>query len=99
MDLIIRVYSGLNNKLLPLISLLRIARKEKKNVKCLWGPDAYINKNMYEFIELFKPINDITFINEGEYVESYFNKDNKIYNKKGSDRDRKEIIYKTNIVN
>jgi hypothetical protein len=96
MDLIIRVYSGLNNKLLPLFSLLRIARKENKNVKCLWGPDAYIDKNIYEFLELFKPINDITFINEGEYVKSFYNKDNKIYNKMGSDRDRKEIIYKTN---
>ena len=96
MDLIIRVYSGLNNKLLPLISLLRIARKENKNVKCLWGPDAYTSKNIYEFTDLFKPIKNITFINENEYIESFYNGNNKIYNKLGSDRDRKEIIYKTN---
>ena len=43
----IKVYSGLNNKLIPLLSLLRIAKKENKIIKCYWGNDAYINKNMF----------------------------------------------------
>lgn len=91
----IHVHSGLNNKLIPLISLLRIARKENKKIYCFWGNDAYLSKSLFSFLDLFEPIKDINFINFYEFNKQ-FNKQNKIYNKKGSDRDRNEIIYHSN---
>lgn len=89
----IYVHSGLNNKLIPLISLLRIARKENKKINCYWGNDAYLSKSIFSFLDLFEPIKDINFINFNEFDRQFKNQKNIIYNKKGSDRDRKEIIY------
>ena len=91
----IYVYSGLNNKLIPLLSLLRIARKENKDIKCYWGSDAYISNSIFEFSDLFEPINNITFIEQNEYDKVFINNKCKIYNKDGSDRNRKEIIYQS----
>ena len=94
MSFYIEVYSGLNNKLLPLLSLLRIARKENKKIKCFWGQDAYIYKSIFSFTDLFETIQDISFISPIEYKTAYNNPSYTLYNKYGSDRDRKEIIYK-----
>lgn len=98
-NFIISVYSGLNNKLLPLISLLRICRKEKGTIKCFWGNDAYINEYKYSFTDLFLPIKDIEFISKLEFDNQFKNTNNIVYNKAGSDRDRKEIIYHHNNTN
>ena len=97
MSFYIYVHSGLNNKLIPLLSLLRIARKEGKTIKCHWGKDAYINKSIFSYNDLFENIDDIEFITQNDYVKAFNNNDNIIYNKSGSDRDRNEIIYRKNI--
>ena len=94
MTFYIYVRSGINNKLVPLLSLLRIAKKENRKIKCCWGEDAYINKSLFSFLDLFKNINDIEFINMNEYINVFKNENNKIYNRDGSDRNRNEIIYK-----
>ena len=94
MTFYIHVRSGLNNKLVPLLSLLRISRKENKIIRCYWGIDAYMNKCLFLFTDLFKNIDDIEFISIQEYNKQFYNSNNKIYNKLGSDRDRNEIIYK-----
>ena len=99
MSFYIHVYSGLNNKLIPLLSLLRIGRKENKTIKCLWGNDIYVSKPSFKFNDLFEDIEGIEFINNTEFVANFNNKDNIIYNKHGSDRDRNEIIYNTNSKN
>ena len=92
----ISVYSGLNNKLIPLLSLLRIANKENKKIKCYWSNKCWGNKsisNNYHFLDLFESIENIDFIDKNEFNKMY-NSKVKIYNKNGSDRDRNEIIYK-----
>ena len=58
----IHLHSGLNNKLIPLLSLLRIARKEKKKIKCYWGNDAYLSKSLFNFNDLFEDIKEIEFV-------------------------------------
>ena len=99
MSFYIYVHSGLNNKLIPLLSLLRIARKEGRTIKCHWGNDAYINKSIFSYNDLFENIPDIEFITKTEFDTAFNNKDNIIYNKSGSDRDSNEIIYRKNINN
>jgi len=99
MSFYIHVYSGLNNKLIPLLSLLRISKKENKTIKCLWGNDIYVSNPLFKFNDLFEDIEGIEFINNTEFVENFNNKNNIIYNKHGSDRDRNEIIYNTNSKN
>lgn len=96
MNFYIYVHSGLNNKIIPLVSLLRIANKENKQIYCLWGEDAYCNKCIVQNIELFEPIKNVSFINKTEFMKQYTNNNNKIYNKNGSDRNRNEIIYSNN---
>lgn len=94
----ISVYSGLNNKLLPLLSLLRIAEKENTIINCFWSNHCWGNKivnNDYHFLDLFEPIKNIQFISRDKF-EVYYKSNNKIYNKNGSDRNRKEIIYYSN---
>lgn len=93
----IYVRSGLNNRIMPLMSLLRIARKENKQVKCYWGEDAYTDHVIVHETDLFEPIKDVEFISKKKFVESFFNKNSVVYNKMGSDRDRNEIIYKPEI--
>lgn len=88
----IYVYSGLGNKLLPLLSLLRISKKENQNIECYWGEGGYKNNN-YEFLDLFKPIENIKLINKSEFNKKFKSNQYKIYNKHGSDRDKKELIY------
>ena len=95
MSFFIHVYSGLNNKLIPLLSLLRIAKKENKNIKCYWGRDAYLSKSLFDFYDLFENIKEIDFISSSDFLKEYNNKNNIVYNKSGSCRDRNEIIYKT----
>uniref|UniRef100_A0A6C0FA90 Uncharacterized protein n=1 Tax=viral metagenome TaxID=1070528 RepID=A0A6C0FA90_9ZZZZ len=89
----IYVRSGLNNKLIPLLSLLRIARKENAIIKCYWGEDAYAHATLTFFQEMFLPIERIEFISKKQFIKAFFNKNNSIYNKEASDRDRNEIIY------
>jgi len=96
MTFFIHVRSGLNNKLIPLLSLLRIAKKENKNIKCYWRNDAYLSKSLFNFYDLFENIKEIDFISPSDFLKEYNNKNNIVYNKSGSDRDRNEIIYKTN---
>tara|TARA_B100000035_G_C21036462_1_gene571245 strand:+ start:7412 stop:8284 length:873 start_codon:yes stop_codon:yes gene_type:complete len=96
MDFFIYLYSGLNNKLIPLISLLRIANKENKKIYCVWGEDAYCDKTIIQYHHLFEPIDNIIFIDKNKFVQEFNNSNNKIYNKNGSDRDRNEIIYSKN---
>ena len=95
----IKVHSGLNNKLIPLLSLLRIAKKENKNIKCYWGNQAYLSNSLFHFNDLFENVKEIQFISSKEFNQEFNNKNNIIYNKSGSDRDRKEIIYNTNSKN
>lgn len=90
----LHVYSGLNNKLVPLLSLLRISQKENRKLKCLWGNDTYLNKTLFTFNDLFENIDNVEFITMQEYFNLFNNKSNKIYNRLASDRDRNEIIYR-----
>ena len=99
MSFFIYVHSGLNNKLIPLLSLLRIAKKENKNIKCYWGNQAYLSNSLFHFNDLFENVKEIQFISSKEFNQEFNNKNNIIYNKLGSDRDRKEIIYNTNSKN
>ena len=55
MTFFIHVYSGLNNKIIPLISLLRIALKEKKEIRCCWGADIYKSNYGINFYDFFEP--------------------------------------------
>lgn len=99
MSFFIYVYSGLNNKLIPLFSLLRIAKKENKIIKCYWGNDAYLSKTLFEFCDLFEPVNGLEFISLQDFSKEFNNTNNIVYNRLGSDRDRNEIIYTTNSKN
>lgn len=90
----ISVYSGLSNKLIPLITLLRIARNENQNIKCFWDKSAYQKNIIFHFNDLFIPIKNIEFIDKNEYLRAFNDSSNKIYNKYGSDRDRDEVIFK-----
>ncbi len=93
----ISVHSGLNNKLIPLLTLLRIARKEKRKIKCYWGNDAYLSKYIYHFNELFESIKDIEFISKQEFYKELHNKHNIIYNVDGNcSGGENDITYKTN---
>ena len=96
MTFCLHVHSGLNNKLVPLLGLLRIAKKENRQLKCLWGNDAYINKSLFSFNDLFESIDNLEFITIQEYVNLFNNQNTKIYNRSGSDRDRSGIIYNNN---
>jgi hypothetical protein len=89
----IYVRSGLNNKIIPLMSLLRIARKENAVIKCYWGEDAYIKESITPFLVMFCPMKGVEFIRKKEFTKAFFKKGNSIYNKQASDRDRNEIIY------
>ena len=65
----IKVHSGLGNKIIPLLSILRIAQKENKKVNCYW---SNLNRNFKKldnthFLKLFEPINNINFINGIKY--------------------------------
>ena len=73
MTFYIQIHSGLNNKLIPLLSLLRIARKENRKIKCFWGPDAYTSSVIFKFLDLFEPIKDIDIINQTEYIQAFNN--------------------------
>lgn len=69
-NLIIKVSSGLNNKLLPLLSLLRIAYKYNYNIKCFWTNICMGSVKVdegYHFLDFFKPIVKIEFINKDEF--------------------------------
>ena len=57
------------------------------------GVNVHIKNHNYEFLDLFKPIENIKFINESEFNKKFKSNQYKIYNKHGSDRDRKEIVY------
>ena len=96
MTFCLHVHSGLNNKLVPLLGLLRIAKKENRKVKCLWGNDAYINRVLFTFNDLFESIDNLELITIEEYMNLFNNQNNKIYNKSGSDRDRSGVIYTNN---
>jgi len=96
MSFFIYVYSGLNNKLIPIFSLLRIAKKENKIIKCYWGNDAYLSKTLFKFCDLFEPVNGLEFISLQDFSKEFNNTNNIVYNRLGSDRDRNEIIYTTN---
>ena len=95
MTFYIYIRSGLNNKLIPLIGLLRIAKKENRKIKCFWGEDAYISKSIFSFLDLFEPIENLTFISYNEYMNAFNNRNYIIYNRAGSDRNSKETIYKS----
>ena len=96
MQFYIHVHSGLNNKLIPLISLLRIAKKEGEIIKCFWGYElSYVGqKIIYNFTDLFEDIQQIQFITHKEFSNELSNSNNTIYNKSGSDRNyANNIIY------
>jgi hypothetical protein len=92
MTFYIHVHSGLSNKLIPLLSLLRIGRIEKKNIECYWGAGGYSNHN-YQFLDLFKEIKNVKFINELKFKKKFKSNNYKIYNITGSDKNKKEAIY------
>ena len=77
MTFCLHVHSGLNNKLVPLLGLLRIAKKENRELKCLWGNDAYINKSLFSFNDLFESIDNLEFITIQEYVNLLDNQNTK----------------------
>ena len=83
MPFYIHVHSGLNNKLIPLISLLRIAKKEGEIIKCFWGYElSYVGKKIiYNFTDLFEDIQQIQFITYREFSNELSNSNNTIYNK------------------
>ena len=51
-------------------------------------------RNEYDFNDLFESIDNLEFITIQEYMNLQMNRNTKIYNKLGSDRDRSQIIYK-----
>lgn len=70
-ELYIVVHSGLCNKLIPLISLLRISIIENKKLFCYWKNECMgLNKveNGYHFLDLFEEISNIEFICEKEII-------------------------------
>lgn len=92
----IHVYSGLNNKLVPLLSLLRICKKKNKQILCHWETNGVIdriNKEGNHFLSLFENINEIKFIDINSINNLKNNSDLIIVNKNGSDRDRNSIQY------
>lgn len=93
MTFYISVYSGLNNKLLPLISLLRIALKENRKIKCYWGEDKFLSSSNFEFNDLFNEIENIEFITKEEFEKELDNDNNIIYNKNGSCRNKNSTIF------
>ena len=70
------VHSGLNNKLIPLLSLLRIAKKENRKILCYWDNDAYLSKSLFKFNDLFENIKEIKFISKNEFYKQYYNINN-----------------------
>ena len=69
-QIIIKVQSGLNNKLLPLLSALRIAIKYNYNIKCFWSNvcmGLIKVKKGYHFLDFFESIENIDFIDECEF--------------------------------
>lgn len=64
--LYIGVHSGLSNKLIPLLSLLRITNKENIKINCFWGSNLKSNFTLH-FNELFENIDNVNFINNEQY--------------------------------
>lgn len=81
--LYIHVHSGLCNKLIPLLSLLRIAKKESFKIKCYWSNKCMglkiLEKN-FHFLDFFKSIKEIEFISKEEFKKISKNCFNKISN-------------------
>ena len=75
MTFCLHVHSGLNNKLVPLLSLLRIARKENRELKCLWG-----NETLFSFNDLFENLDRVKFITIEEYIDLFNNQNKHIAN-------------------
>lgn len=75
----IKLISGLNNKLIPLISLLRISIKENKTIFVYWENNLNIsNKN--DSIDNFFNIENVVSIKKEQFNKELYNKDNIIYN-------------------
>lgn len=90
----IHVISGLNNKLIPLLSLLRISRQLNKKIYCYWEINGVINdidREDNHFLKLFEPINDIEFVDKNKFDQ--LSKNSKIMNPNKSDSDRNSIVY------
>lgn len=69
-ELYIVVHSGLCNKLLPLMSLLRISELNKKNIVCYWTNECMSLKkiqNGYHFLDFFEELHNVKFIDEKEF--------------------------------
>ena len=79
MSFYINLISGLNNKLIPLISLLRIANKENKRIFVYWNNNLKIN-SINDSLEELLDIKNVTIIKREEYYNELLNKDNIIYN-------------------
>ena len=58
-----------------------------------------LSKSLFNFNDLFEDIKEIEFVSLNDFLKEFNNKNNIIYNKSGSDRDRNEIIYNTNSKN
>lgn len=96
---IIHVRAGLNNKLVPLLSLLKIALKNNTKILCYWETNGGINNiesDENHFNNLFENINNLEFINYSELKN--ISKDCHIMNLHASDRDRNSIIFPENII-
>lgn len=68
--IIIKVQSGLNNKLLPLLSLLSIADKYNYEIMCFWSNicmGLIKIKEGFHFLDFFEPIDKIQFIDENDF--------------------------------
>lgn len=95
---VIHVRSGLNNKLVPLMSLLKIANKNNTKILCYWEKNGVINnieRDENHFNYLFENIENIKFINLNELKK--ISRRCHIMNPNSSDHDRNSIIFPENI--
>ena len=84
--IIIGLHGGLNNKLIPLCSLLRIKNKlglNDVNILCYWGLEPGFNKEIdIKYNDIFEINNNITFITKNQYLKYFNDKTNTIINTK-----------------
>lgn len=79
MTFYIKLNGGLNNKLIPLISLLRIANKENKIIFVYWNNNDKCNNKLFTFNTFFKDLKNIKIIDKDIFNNELKNKNNIIY--------------------
>ena len=84
--IIIGLHGGLNNKLIPLYSLLRLKDKlglHNEKIHCYWGLEPGFKKEIdIKYNDIFEVNDNITFITKSQYLKHFNDKTNTIINTK-----------------